>query len=75
MKLYQTLMRNFPGNVSQCIKGHLIHLYDQRRKGMKVKQRVWKGHMQSGAKPHLFYVPKASPIHFLLSNHHSNHPT
>lgn len=33
-------MRNFPENISQCIKGHLIPLYDQMRKGTRVRQRV-----------------------------------
>ena len=68
------LMRNFPENISQCIKEHHIPFYDQRSGGMRVKQWVQKGDVYSGAKPHLFYFPKASPIHFLPSHRHSSVP-
>lgn len=54
-------MRNFPGNVSQCIKGHLIYLYDQRREGMRVKQRVWKGICNQEPSPIYFTSPKPLP--------------
>lgn len=58
MKLHLIWMRNFPGNIRQCIKGHLIYLYDQRREGMRVKQRVWKGICNQEPSPIYFTSPK-----------------